>query len=393
MPLSSLPVSKLKKPVAIAMWDYSWILRHHRYGEFDNWDKTLEELAERGYNAIRIDAMPQFIVSSKDGTITEEFRSIKNGWTPSLWGNDYIMSFRPREALVEFLNKCRKYKIRVGLASWFLPHNTGPNAVFMEEDGLYRAWDETLAFLDSHHLLDDILYVDVLNEYPNNHGYDWLKNEMNQRADAQKFKLNNPNANVPDPDRTNYKNNYLQIDFYNQFINNLLTRLKTNYPSLDFFASLDTGLADIDLSNFAALDYHVWFHHKGGIPGLDDMSRVDQGTIDYRMTMKNLQSYWTENKKALTEWMNGKMKDISQTAQKRGIVCGNTEGWGPIFWFDHPELDWSWVKESAETCIDLLQAYPDYKFICTSNFTHPHFKGLWADVKWHKNITNKIKSI
>ncbi len=39
-------VSQLNKPVAIAMWDYSWILRHHRYGEFENWDKVLEELIE-----------------------------------------------------------------------------------------------------------------------------------------------------------------------------------------------------------------------------------------------------------------------------------------------------------------------------------------------------------
>ena len=41
-------VSGLKKPVAIAMWDFSWILRHHRYGEFEDWDKVLEELDERG---------------------------------------------------------------------------------------------------------------------------------------------------------------------------------------------------------------------------------------------------------------------------------------------------------------------------------------------------------
>lgn len=27
-------VSLLKKTVAIAMWDFSWILRHHRYGSF-----------------------------------------------------------------------------------------------------------------------------------------------------------------------------------------------------------------------------------------------------------------------------------------------------------------------------------------------------------------------
>ena len=42
-------VSKLLKPVAIAMWDFSWILRHHRYGEFENWDNILEGLEERGY--------------------------------------------------------------------------------------------------------------------------------------------------------------------------------------------------------------------------------------------------------------------------------------------------------------------------------------------------------
>ncbi len=41
-----LRVSKIRKPLAIAMWDYSWILRHHRYGEFENWNKVLEGLAE-----------------------------------------------------------------------------------------------------------------------------------------------------------------------------------------------------------------------------------------------------------------------------------------------------------------------------------------------------------
>ena len=73
----NLPISKIKKPLAIAMWDFSWILRHHQYGEFQDWDKALEGLAERGYNAIRMDAMPQFIAADKDGKITEEYRASK----------------------------------------------------------------------------------------------------------------------------------------------------------------------------------------------------------------------------------------------------------------------------------------------------------------------------
>jgi hypothetical protein len=54
------PISKLKKPDAITMWDCSWTLRHHRYGSFENWEKTLDAHADRGDNAIRIDIMPQF---------------------------------------------------------------------------------------------------------------------------------------------------------------------------------------------------------------------------------------------------------------------------------------------------------------------------------------------
>ncbi len=388
-----LPISKTKQPLAIAMWDFSWILRHHRYGEFENWDKVLEELVERGYNAIRIDAMPQFTVSDKEGKITEEYRSVRDSWVPCLWGNDYTMSFRPREALSEFLEKCKKYQIRVGLATWFQAHGTGRSDIFMEPDGLYRAWDETLTFLQNNRLLDNVIYVDVLNEYPFWHGYDWLKNEMNARSDIKQFKLNNPNANVPDPDITELKGNSLQREFYNQFVNDILIRLKTKYPTLDFFVSLDSGMSlkNIDLTNFAALDYHVWFAHKENIPGLKEVTSRDQ-TIDYCVVTRNLQAYWTANKESLTGWMNEQMRAISQTAENEGIVCGNTEGWGPIFWFDHPELDWTWVKESAQVCIDLLQAYPNYKFICTSNFTHPQFKGLWSDINWHKEITRKIRN-
>ena len=100
------PLHKLKKPLAIAMWDFSWILRHHRYGEFENWDKVLDQLAGRGYNALRLDVMPQYVAADTDGVITEEFRSVKKDWAPAKWGNDYTMSFRPREALLEFLPLC-----------------------------------------------------------------------------------------------------------------------------------------------------------------------------------------------------------------------------------------------------------------------------------------------
>ncbi len=134
------------------MWDFSWILLHHKYGEFEDWDTVLQGLVERGYNAIRMDAMPQFVAADTDGTIQKEFRSQPTRWNPSLWGNVYSMTFRPREALLEFLPKCEKYGIKVGLASWFGRHHTERSQIFTEEDAVYRAWDETLNFLQSHDL-------------------------------------------------------------------------------------------------------------------------------------------------------------------------------------------------------------------------------------------------
>lgn len=388
-----LPISRQEKPLAIAMWDYSWILRHHRYGEFQNWDQVLEGLAERGYNAIRMDAMPQYVAADSDGTIKEEFRSVKDGWAPSLWGNDYTMSFRPREALLEFLPKCEKCGIRVGLSTWFSNHGTTRKDIFMEEGAVARAWNETLAFLQNNDLLRNVTYVDVLNEYPNWHGYDWLKNELNNRSDVARFRLDHPEANIPDFDPAKEKVNPLKKQFYNDFLTGTLKKLKAGFPGLDVFAALDSGmeLDQIDLSEFGALDYHIWFHHRGGIPGLGEVSSKNQ-TLDYRKVYSDLMQFWKENKASYISWMEGRLRDISGMAAANGIVCGNTEGWGPIFWFDHPELDWGWVKESAEICVDIARRHENYKFICTSNFTHPQFRGMWEDIRWHRKITSAIKA-
>jgi hypothetical protein len=388
-----VPISLQQKPLAIAMWDFSWILRHHRYGEFEDWDRVLEGLVKRGYNAIRIDAMPQLVAADADGTITDEYRCVKDGWTPSLWGNDYTTTIRPREALLEFLPKCKQHGVRVGLATWFMAHGSGRTAIFSEEGGLRRAWTETLAFLDQNELFDNVIYVDLLNEYPFWHGYDWLKEGLNERSDIQRFKLNHPEANLPDVENQGADGfNQIQKQFYNEFITGLIKTLKKDYPRIDFFASLDSGmpLSDIDISRFSAIDYHIWFAHHGSIPGLNQISSRDQKQ-DLSSIYHNLLQHWTEHKASLIDWMDHRLATISGMAAKFQIPCGNTEGWGPIFWYDHPELDWKWVREAAEICIDLALKHDNYKFLCTSNFTHPQFSGMWDNIEWHREMTRKIK--
>ena len=391
-----LPLDKLKKPLAIAMWDFSWILRHHRYGEFENWDKVLDELAERGYNAIRIDCMPQYVAADTDGTITEEFRSVRKDWGLVKWGNYYTMSFRPREALLEFLPKCRKYGIRVGLSSWFVNHNTGPRSIFKEEGGALRAWEETLEFLYRHELLDDnIIYVDLLNEYPKWHGYDWFKEQMNIRGNIDQFRLDNPEAFVPDEDALQDPSgfNALQLKFQNDFACDMIRKLKDRFPDQVYHMSITqtTPLDSVDFSEFDTLDYHVWLAILAEVPHWTVFRHMDQSK-DSRSLFKELMQAWNEKRPQTIKIADEIITAVAEKARSCNITCGNTEGWGPVEWIDHPELNWDWIKDAADISVNLARKHDNYKYICSSNFTHPQFKGMWEDVKWHRKITERIKA-
>ena len=390
------PLHELKKPLAIAMWDFSWILRHHRYGEFDNWSKVLEQLAERGYNALRLDVLPQYVAADTDGTITPEFRSTKIGWAPAKWGNDFTMSFRPREALLEFLPLCKKWGFRVGLSSWFTNHNTGPRGIFSEKDGALRAWTETLRFLQQHGLLDDnIIYVDLLNEYPKYHGYDWFKKEMNARGNADQFRLNNPTAFVPDDLNMSAGTGYntLQQQFIKDFGNDLVRRIKSQFPQYPYGLSVTytTPLDSVDVSEWGTLDYHLWFTAAADIPHWRALGGIDQSK-DNRPQFAELLRFWEHNKPGMSAWMDKAITAVAAKARAQGITAGNTEGWGPVGWLDHPELSWNWVKEAADIAVELTKKHDNYKYICSSNFTHPQFKGIWEDIKWHRRITSRIKA-
>jgi hypothetical protein len=179
--------------VAIAMWDFSWLLRHHPAGEFHDWSRVLDELVERGYNAVRMDMFPHLVAAGSDGTITEEYYFPKPDWKPAMWGNKYSVTMRPRQALLEFLPECTKRGVHVGFSTWFF----GPGVEKVEGlDGFVRVWDETLSFLNSHGLLNNVFYVDLLNEYPMFHGFKWLENELKTvRKNWGPLKIQN-NGNV-----------------------------------------------------------------------------------------------------------------------------------------------------------------------------------------------------
>lgn len=397
---NSANLAKMKNPVAIAMWDYSWLLLHHKHGAFEDWDKVLDGLVERGYNAIRIDCFPHLVAADNEGNIQEEYLHIREAWKPAYWGNQFTMRSEPRKSLVVFLNKCKERGIYIGLSTWFMPHGTERNLEAKSVNDFVRMWDETLSFLKEHELLHDVIYVDLLNEYPLWHGFDWFKNEMNERSNVRLFKEKNPEANVPDDQFIKIKDRRytpVQQHFFQGFIDDAIDQLKAKYPDIPFFVSLpgSANLNSVDYSHFGAFDPHYWFSHhlefnkKTGLADLHMFRSEKQAHFEDNYIM--VLDYWNENKLELSDWMEGRIVQAAAIGKKYNIPVGNTEGWGAVFWQDHPLTDWQFIKEAAEVSVDLAIKH-NYKFICTSNFTHPQFKGIWEDVEWHQQITSKIKN-
>jgi len=54
---------KLTRPLAITMWDFSWLERRWPGAGNEDWDVALDELRARGYDALRIDAYPHLVAA------------------------------------------------------------------------------------------------------------------------------------------------------------------------------------------------------------------------------------------------------------------------------------------------------------------------------------------
>jgi len=390
---STSTLRNLKSPLAINMWDYSWLLRAYPGGGFDNWDRVLDDLQIRGYNALRIDAFPQFIAHDDNGYNSEEY-DIKANKGKVLWGNKDAVTIRPQSALIEFLQKCIERNIEVGISSWFASHGTNRNLAFSGVEGLVRAWDATLKLLKENNLIDKILYVDILNEYPLWHGYQWLKDELNRLAEDPKSKpvkwdfLNSKGQK---------KYNKQQIDFYNKFINEVIAQLKSKWPHVDFFASqtntLNTPWQDLDVSQFDILDIHIWMiynYNFSKATGYFDNIHTLVKEENFEKCFSLMSSYWNANRGELQEWLEIEVQKRKNLADSHNIPLGNTEGWGAVMWMDHKDLSWDFIKEAGIMGAEVGQKF-GYAFNCSSNFNHPQFKGIWNDISWHQKVTSIIK--
>lgn len=368
---TALPASHRKKYCrAITMWDFSWLERNWPGAGFENWDQALDELVERGYNAVRIDAYPHLVSANpyKEWTLNEV-------WNQQTWGSPDKNKVHVQPNLNKFIAACKKRNVKVALSTWYREDTDG---VFMKVNTpqkMAKIWLDTLHTIGQDNLLDNILYVDLCNEWP---GDFWAPFFHQQHPDVIWGQW--------------YKESSLL------WMKTALDIVRTAYPDIPFLFSFDNGNVEkyneIDISFLDAFEHHLWMVHQNNsefykLVGYKD-GRFSPDA--YKQVVNNAERLYNEKPSYWQKLLVDKIKLLSEVARKEKMPLITTECWGIVDYKDWPLLSWEWVKELCE--LGTLTALNTGMWIAvaTSNFCSPQFVGMWRDVKWHRKLTDAIRN-
>lgn len=356
-----LRLVKITHPLAITMWDFSWLERRWPGAGYEDWDAILDQLVERGYNAVRIDAYPHFIAAAP-----ERVWELLPCWNTQDWGSPARNRVQVQPALNQFIRKCADRGLRVALSTWFRQDvgNTHMQIRTPQDHG--RIWKETLASIEAAGLLRHILYVDLCNEFPLDVWAPFVPQGM-LRASRE---------------GTAWMRETVEV-------------VRRAYPQLDYTFSMTSEYdtwREQDVSMLDFLELHIWMAQASDFYKQVDYNYERFSPVGYEHLVNRAKplyeskpSYWQQ-----------KLKDgIAQAAQwsrtaKKPLIT--TECWSLVDYKDWPLLEWDWLKELCEIGVRAAAASGRWVAMATSNFCGPQFAGMWRDVPWHKRLTTDIHS-
>ncbi len=351
---------KVKKPYAITMWDYSWLERRWDGAGYEDWDKALDELVARGYDAVRIDAYPLFIWLDAQKTWGVMPRE-----NQSNWGSPIYNEIQVQPNLNIFMQKCADRGIMVGLSSWFRQDVDNSYEKISTPEDLAMSWKATLDSIPKE-LHKSILYVDLINELP--------------------IKVYTPF--LPDDIDRSRANEPMQM-----WMRESIAKLREYYPEFDytFSSAILTNIENEDVSYMDFIEPHIWMSSEEFYDSIGfTYEKFNPGS--YEVTQKYAYKAYADK----PEYWQKNLKDKIDRMVKYSISTGKpvitTECWAVTIYKDYPLFEWGWIKELCALGTKLAAQSGRWTAISTSNFCGPQFKGMWRDVEWHKKMTSIIKN-
>ncbi len=347
-------------PLAIAMWDFSWLERRWEGAGYEDWDKALDELVERGYDAVRIDPYPHLLAA--DPTKVWE---LLPEWSVQDWGAPARCRIQVQPNLNTFIRKCKERKIKVALSAWFREDIDNIRLKLTTPESHVQIWKKTLESIASEGLLDAILYLDCNNEFPY-----WCQ------FLPSGFKRNSPEGlKWMRQIEEGLRHLYPEIPFTFSFVaNEDETWLPQNVKSHDF------------------LEIHVWMANYSDFYKKLNYNYERFDTKGYDRIQLNAESLYNSDKEYYQNSLKEGIQHIIDLSKRSNLPVITTECWGIVDYKDFPMLNWGWVKDLCTIGVENATKSGRWVAIATSNFCGPQFKGMWNDIAYHRKLTSMIKS-
>jgi hypothetical protein len=373
------------KRLTIAMWDYSWMWGHCPGGYLEDYERSFDELKERGFNTVRIDALPLILHQLKEkgkDSYTKEVDPMAN-WGFTTRKFDYPV----RANLLEFMKLAEEKGVYVILSSWGL----GDKGKYAEKKRFWEAWEFTLDILKEKSLLDNVLYVDFDQEFPYFSPFEKQLNSLRGKKSEEEVTSLPANMQVPGSNRLRW--NQKQMAFVKDYFESTLSHFQMLYPGLRFTFSLTNFWDEIRLLKIHKMDVlelHFWIDDKRFSARTDweDIPKNRNPQNDYKKYMEQIRSTMKSMRPMLLKDMENKMAFAHSWAREMAVPLTTTEGWGPWWHMDHKDLDWEWLYYWCADCVELSKAY-NFWGVTPWNFSHPYWAN-WSNVDWYLKVNNSF---
>ncbi|MCY2931614.1 MAG: hypothetical protein NTV86_19405 [Planctomycetota bacterium] len=355
------------KRLTLAMWDHAYLTRHVAGDAFEDYDKVLDEAAERGYNTLRLDPLPHVIDLSRPEVVYRQ-ADTKRPYLP--WSRPGGFEGPAGAWLIEMVEKLRARKLNYTLSAWW---PTGIEPAVSEPRTLADAaelWASMLRQWKKRFGFEGLAYVDLNNEFPCFLADQW--EEMEKRSGP----MHSP----------------AWQQLATAVINMAMDRMRDEFPELLFTVSLHGDLPHCGMPvELDCLDIHFY---SDADPRWTKRTRFDRYLPDlFTKTdwRKDFSSRCGSARAAAGMYrarQRAKAEAFAQWGRRRGMPLTASGGWSSQYYIDSPEMDWTWLLEwaewSVEDAIDLgLWGWSPH------NYVQPQFAN-WKDIGWHQELTARF---
>jgi hypothetical protein len=374
-------------PLTISMWDFSWLMGHHRGGAYENLGRKVEEAAERGYNTLRIDCFPSHML---EGNYTFKKKYTQSSIIPC-WG-DTLVSHEENilKKVAELAELCRKNNIWLGLDSWDKAHMIGHKNMVssQEEEKTFRefsqTWVRAIKLMREEGILESTVWIAPMNEVPH-----YASRYLRSVRDAGTKESNEG--------ETEFQSKEEKLAAIYKSINHWMgeaihDEIKKDHIPLSYSSLGAEPYGDWLTDIYDVVDVHFMPDVVGNMRGFLNFTALE------KLNLKAYSDEWIALCRTNYKEMIARTKDYftnalgkCTTASGKQLVPIVTESFGPCYFPDHNDVDWSWYKKYNSDAARVLATLP-YAGTTLSNYAEPLFS-LWDDVDWHRNSNLYIQAM